>query len=181
MRFLGKQVCAPLLSALLLAGGLSVANAQTGGPAQPAPPEGHKPPPQAFEACKGKQEGDQVQVTLPDGQKLSASCVNSPQGLFARPPHPPHPPAMPEPPEHPMPGAAHQGPGWHEPPPQAYELCKGKKEGDVVSIQPPGGHALAATCVASDKGLFARPEHPPHEGPPPMPPLPPAPASPPAQ
>ena len=168
----------PLPGALLLMCGLSVAGAQSSRPDQEPPLEGRKPPPQAFEACKNKKEGDQVQVTLPDGQKLSASCVNSPQGLFARPTRPPHPRAMPNLPAQPEraePGAAHQG--RREPPPQAYELCKGKKEGDAVSIQPPGGHTLAATCVASEKGLFARPEHPPHKGqqpPPPKPPSPPA-------
>jgi len=49
-----------------------------------------------------------------------------------------------------------------EPPPQAYEDCKGKKEGDVVMITPPHKDKIAATCTSSPKGLFARPERPPH-------------------
>jgi hypothetical protein len=53
----------------------------------------------------------------------------------------------------------------HEPPPQAYEDCKGKKEGTVVQITTPREGKIAATCTNSPKGLFARPEHPP--GPPP--------------
>ena len=48
-----------------------------------------------------------------------------------------------------------------EPPPQAYEDCKGKKEGDIVQIVTPHKDKLSATCTASAKGLFARPERPP--------------------
>ena len=42
------------------------------------------PPPQAFEDCKGKKEGEAVQHTTPQGV-IAATCVNGPQGLFARP------------------------------------------------------------------------------------------------
>lgn len=49
-----------------------------------------------------------------------------------------------------------------EPPPQAYEDCKGKKEGAVVQITTPREGKISATCTTSSKGLFARPEHPPH-------------------
>ncbi|MFZ6754925.1 hypothetical protein ACO0KY_16265 [Undibacterium sp. Dicai25W] len=60
-----------------------------------------------------------------------------------------------------------------EPPPQAYEDCKGKKEGDIVQITTPREGKISATCTASAKGLFARPERPPRrdgepqDGPPP--------------
>ncbi|MFZ6688880.1 hypothetical protein ACO0K0_14120 [Undibacterium sp. SXout11W] len=49
-----------------------------------------------------------------------------------------------------------------EPPPQAYEDCKGKKESDIVQITTPREGKISATCTASAKGLFARPERPPH-------------------
>jgi hypothetical protein len=49
----------------------------------------------------------------------------------------------------------------HEPPPQAYTSCKNKKEGDIVQIVTPRDEKLSATCTASSKGLFARPERPP--------------------
>lgn len=49
-----------------------------------------------------------------------------------------------------------------EPPPQAYEKCKAKKEGDVVQIITPHGEKVTAHCTTSEKGLFARPERPPH-------------------
>jgi hypothetical protein len=32
------------------------------------------PPPEALEACKGKKEGDAVQVKTPRGDKMSATC-----------------------------------------------------------------------------------------------------------
>lgn len=50
----------------------------------------------------------------------------------------------------------------HEPPPQAYIDCKGKKEGDAVQITTPREKKIAAVCTTSPKGLFARPERPPH-------------------
>ncbi|MFZ6771821.1 hypothetical protein ACO0LB_03805 [Undibacterium sp. SXout7W] len=57
-----------------------------------------------------------------------------------------------------------QGPR-REPPPQAYEKCKGKKDGDKVQINTPREGNIGAVCVNSPKGLFARPDRPPHERP----------------
>jgi hypothetical protein len=51
-------------------------------------PSGHKPPPQAYEDCKGKKAGDTVQHTTREG-KVSATCEDSPEGLVARPDQPP--------------------------------------------------------------------------------------------
>ena len=45
---------------------------------------GHKPPPQAYEDCKGKKAGDTVQHTTPEGV-VEATCEDSPEGLVARP------------------------------------------------------------------------------------------------
>lgn len=53
--------------------------------------------------------------------------------------------------------------GRHEPPPQAYEDCRGRKAGDVVQHTTPEGK-VAATCVDSPRGLTARPNHPPKDG-----------------
>jgi hypothetical protein len=47
----------------------------------------------------------------------------------------------------------------HEPPPQAYTDCVGKKAGDTVQHTTPEGK-VAATCVDSPKGLVARPNQP---------------------
>lgn len=44
-------------------------------------------PPQAYQDCNGKKAGDTVQHTTPEG-KVSATCVDSPQGLVARPKQP---------------------------------------------------------------------------------------------
>jgi len=75
------------------------------------------------------------------------------------------------------PPAMHEGEHGprREPPPQAYDDCKGKKEGDIVQITTPREGKMTATCTASAKGLFARPERPPHhddesrDRPPPLP------------
>jgi hypothetical protein len=50
----------------------------------------------------------------------------------------------------------------HEPPPNAYTDCKGKKAGDAVQHQTPGV-VVAASCVDSPKGLVARPVNPPQK------------------
>lgn len=58
-------------------------------------------------------------------------------------------------------GENKDGPPRREPPPQAYEDCKGKNAGDKVEITTPKGDKISGTCTSSPKGLFARPEHPP--------------------
>ena len=47
----------------------------------------------------------------------------------------------------------------HEPPPQAFADCKGKKVGDAIQHTTPEGK-VAATCQESPKGLEARPDRP---------------------
>jgi hypothetical protein len=56
-----------------------------GGPPGPGP-GGRRgpPPPQAFADCRGKAEGEAVQHTTPEGV-VAATCVQTPQGLAARP------------------------------------------------------------------------------------------------
>ncbi len=55
-----------------------------GGPGGPGGRRG-PPPPQAFEACKGKAAGDKVRLTIPNGTVVDANCFQTPQGLAARP------------------------------------------------------------------------------------------------
>lgn len=45
---------------------------------------GREPPPQAYEDCRGKRAGDSVQHKTRDGV-VAATCVDSPNGLVARP------------------------------------------------------------------------------------------------
>ncbi|MFO0598954.1 MAG: hypothetical protein U0228_26840 [Myxococcaceae bacterium] len=49
-----------------------------------APPHGqgqhHGPPPEALAACASSSAGAACQVTTPDGQQLSGTCVAGPQG-----------------------------------------------------------------------------------------------------
>ncbi len=47
-------------------------------------------------------------------------------------------------------------PSGHEPPPQAFEDCIGKKAGDTVQHTTPEGK-VTAICIDSAKGLVARP------------------------
>ena len=73
--------------------------------AQPAQPQGQHqgqqpggdpqrngpPPPNAYTDCKGKKAGDTVQHATPRGTG-PATCIDSPEGLVARPNPPPGPP-----------------------------------------------------------------------------------------
>lgn len=52
--------------------------------ARAAPPDTRRPPLQAFEDCKGKAAGDAVKHMTPEGE-VSATCMDSPEGLVARP------------------------------------------------------------------------------------------------
>ena len=56
----------------------------------------------------------------------------------------------------PVPSARTETPTIHEPPPQAYVDCKGKKAGDAIQHTTREGK-VAATCEDSPKGLVARP------------------------
>jgi hypothetical protein len=58
--------------------------------------------------------------------------------------------------------AQHERP-HREPPAQAYEDCKAKKEGAIVQISTPREGNISATCTNSPNGLFARPQRPPRE------------------
>jgi hypothetical protein len=53
-------------------------------------PDGvRRPPPQAFADCKGKGVGVAVQHKTPRGDIVAATCVQTPEGLAARPDRPP--------------------------------------------------------------------------------------------
>jgi hypothetical protein len=74
-------------------------NAQTPLPDAPPPDQGgrhREPPPEAYDACKGKKVGDAVQRETRRGM-MDATCMDSPKGLFARPNRPP--PGAPPPPQ----------------------------------------------------------------------------------
>lgn len=46
-----------------------------------------------------------------------------------------------------------------QPPPEAFEACEDKSEGDTVSITTPRGDTLDATCKLMKEQLIAVPEH----------------------
>lgn len=59
-----------------------------GDPQGPGPNGLRRPPPQAFADCRGKSEGAAVQHTTPRGDRVAATCVQTPDGLAARPDQP---------------------------------------------------------------------------------------------
>ena len=59
-----------------------------GDPQGPGPDGRRRPPPQAFADCRGKKEGVSVQHTTPRGDVVAATCVQTPEGLAARPNRP---------------------------------------------------------------------------------------------
>jgi hypothetical protein len=70
----------PLLAALLCMSALAFAQ-QPQQQQRPQPPReqgggggGGGPPPEALEACKGKKDGDTVQIKTPHGDKINATC-----------------------------------------------------------------------------------------------------------
>jgi hypothetical protein len=67
-------------------------------------------------------------------------------------------------------GADDGGRRRRTPPQQAFDDCIGKAEGDAVQHTTPRGSVVAATCVATPRGLAARPIRPP-DGPGPPPPV----------
>ncbi len=69
-----------ILAAVILGLAFSSAVAQD----RPAPPSGQGPPQQAFDDCMGKKAGEAVEHTTREGV-VAATCVETPQGLAARP------------------------------------------------------------------------------------------------
>lgn len=45
-----------------------------------------------------------------------------------------------------------------QPPPEAFEVCEGQSEGDIVSIISPQGDTVEATCKLMHEKLVAVPE-----------------------
>ena len=80
-----------LLAGMLLVQCAAYANAQD---KAPAPPSRGEPPAQAYEDCKNRKAGDEIQHTTPEG-KVAATCQESAKGLVARPNRPKNPPPSP--------------------------------------------------------------------------------------
>lgn len=62
--------------------------AQNGNPKDPSLENSRKPPPQAFQDCVGKGINAKVDHKTPEGM-VPATCVETPDGLAARPNNPP--------------------------------------------------------------------------------------------
>jgi len=48
-------------------------------------PDRRRPPPQAFTDCRGRSEGEAVRHRTPGGDVVAATCIQTPDGLAARP------------------------------------------------------------------------------------------------
>jgi len=89
--------------------------------------EGHhrKPPPAAFDACKGKKADDVCEVTFHE-HKMNGKCAASPDGLVCRP--------------------EHMGP-----PAQLVAACENKKEGEACKATM-GERSMEGTCQKGRHG-----------------------------
>lgn len=67
----------------------SASSQDSGTPSGSGPPTGHRPPPHAYTDCQSKHAGDRVQHRTREGT-VSATCMDSPEGLVARPDQPPN-------------------------------------------------------------------------------------------
>ena len=101
---------------------------------------GHGFAPIVYEVCNGKKAGDAVQIKTPDGS-VDAVCMETSRGLAAGPGK-----AL---------GEAHSA-TTKPVSSQAFDICKGKKDGDVVELTAPTGGKTNALCVATPAGLVAR-------------------------
>jgi len=127
---LGMGRSAALKKAAAAVGFLAVVTTAGGVFGQP-PGGGHppSPPPEALEACQGKSPGETVTLQSPHGHRISGTCREMADGRLA---------AVPEG------GPQGRRPG---PPPDAFQACEGKRQGDTVQIQTPEGGVVTATCL----------------------------------
>ncbi len=138
-----------VLASTLLCSFLSATSA---GQPNPAPTNGatdqhsaeppHGPPPEAYQACKGKSLGGKAEFVNPRGETVAGVCLNDGSGkMVLRPDHPPG--------------------GHHGPPPEAYQACAGKTAGNAAQLTGPKGETVQGTCEAEGERLVLRPYHPP--------------------
>lgn len=112
---------------------------------------GFGPPPEAYAACKNKKEGDRAQFTDRNGVTLTGTCQSDGSRLVLRPDRP----------------KGDSGCRQHNPPPEAYKACVGKKAGDPATLIDPRGQTLHGTCEEIGGKLALRPDRPQGDQPPP--------------
>ncbi len=90
---LKKTFSSLLLSTLLVSTTMTAVTFADDMDMPPAGPPKHQgPPPEFFEACKGKAAGDSVTLETPHGDTIKAVCEQKDDQLIARPLNPPPPP-----------------------------------------------------------------------------------------
>lgn len=108
------------------------------------------PPPEAFEACAGKSEGDTADLTTPDGETVSGTC-QSLEGELVLVLEDGQRPSQPD----------------REPPQEAFDVCEGKTEGTSAELTTPDGGLVTGTCQTIEDQLVLVPENGRPGGPPP--------------
>lgn len=101
----------------------------------------HGPPPEAIEACEGKDVGESVVLTDPRGESVQATCCEMDGELVAVPDN-----------------MRRKERNHHGPPPEAMEACEGQNSGASVVLDGPHGESVEATCQVVDGQLVAVPD-----------------------
>ena len=100
------------------------------------------PPPEAYAACKSKKAGDSASLVNPKGETITATCRQEGNQLVLRPTHP----------------KGQSGAKKHDPPPEAYQACKGKSAGSVAQFVNPRGETVKGMCAEDNGIMVIRPD-----------------------
>ena len=102
----------------------------------------HGPPAEAYEACEGKNVGDEAEFINPRGGTVTGTCEEEGDQLVLRPDTPKG-----------RFGGRRQGP-----PPEAYEACEGKNVGEEAEFINRRGYTVTGTCEEEGDQLVFRPD-----------------------
>ena len=100
------------------------------------------PPPEAYAACKDKNQGDEAQFVTSRGQTVKGTCEMQGDRLLLRPER-----------HKGRAGGQRQGP-----PAEAYAACEGKNVGDRSQFVNSRGESVPGTCEAQGDKIVLRPD-----------------------
>ena len=100
------------------------------------------PPPVAYEACEGKNLGDEIEFINRRGYTVTGTCEEEGDQLVLRPDNP----------------RGRSGGRRHGPPPEAYEACEGNSVGDEAEFVNRRGETVTGTCEQRGDQLVLRPD-----------------------
>ena len=102
------------------------------------------PPPEAYEACEGKNAGDEAEFVNRRGETVIGICEEEGDQLVLRPDNPKG-----------RSCGRRQGP-----PPEAYEACEGKSVGDEAEFVNRRGETVTGICEEEGDRLVLLPDRP---------------------